>query len=497
MDILNSVSRFLDARKLRKVIRDRRTATLRRYAIGSVLVLVAIIITLNLLVGVLTRDLKFDFTPTKMNTLTPETKDVLSKLNDEVEIIGLFEKPTNLQGSIYQPFIPLLDEYRIKSGGKIKVTYIDPLLSPTFVDGIDPTGATQFTEGNFVIRSGNRFLEINPYSCIIFDPYEYAQNNRYVAIGNRIETVFTGTISYLTAENLQQIYFLKGHQESENFLIASLLQFDGYESRDLYLDNVETVPDDCDLIVLNLPQNDISVKEAGLLAEYLSSGGRIIVACDFSSFSVSLERLSTLVESMGISLSTDLIYEYSPDHLYDVKDNSFSKGIVSSEYAEAFKMNYVSVGQARNVEILNQSDAGISVRPILTSSVYATINPNGVIDDQKISQGVYNYAVIAKRTTDNSSTGIAVLGTGFLSADEYLNRLSSADENTQFFRNLVRSMTDQGIASPIPPKDIPGYRFENLPSVSMQTLWSVILIALFPFIFISAGLIVYYRRKHR
>ena len=496
MNVRKSAGNFLDARRARKVIRDRRAGSMKRYAIGSVLVLIAILIASNLLVDVLARDLKIDFTSTGLHTLSEDTKQVLTTLDREVEIIGLFEKPATLQGSNYQPFIPLIDEYKSSSSGKIKVTYVDPKQSPSFVAGIDPTGQTQFTEGNFVIRSGDRFLEINPFSCIIFDKDEYTQNNRYVAIGNRIEAVFTGAISYLSANDLRQIYFLKGHGESENAMISSLLQYDGYESHDLYLDKAGSVPEDCDLIVLNLPGSDITEKESVILSDYLISGGRVIVASDFPGSSIPLIRVEALVRSMGISMTTDLILEYSPDYLYDVKINDFSKARISPEYAEAFDMFYVSVGQARNIKILDQVTSGIKIRPMLISSPYSTVNPMGVIDDRKVSQGVYNYVVIAQRE-DEKAGQMAVLGTGYLSADGFLSGITNAEENARFFRNLVRSMNGQEFASPIPPKEIPGYGFANLPSVTMQTTWSVVLIALLPFIFISMGIIVYYQRRHR
>jgi hypothetical protein len=75
--------------------------------------------------------------------------------------------------------------------------------------------------------------------------------------------------------------------------------------------------------------------------------------------------------------------------------------------------------------------------------------------------------------------------------------MSAAEENIRFFSNLILSLTGREIETPIPPKSIPSYAFTSLPPVAQQTLWSVILIAIIPFLFISAGIIVYYRRRHQ
>ncbi|MBN1891716.1 MAG: GldG family protein [Clostridiales bacterium] len=497
MSFRSTIDNILSIRRNRRMIKDRRSASLKRYAIGSVILLIGIIIVFNMIVGLLVRDFKIDFSATKMTSLSDETRKVLSELSSDVEIVGLFEKPENLQNSVYQPFIPILEEYQAVSGGKVSVSYHDPTSSPSVVFSLDPTGSTQFSEGTYVIRSNDRISVIDPYTCLAFDSYEYSVNNRYVVVGNRIEAVFTGTISYLTSSDLQKVYFMRGHGEPEYSTVAELLRYDGYDCYDLYLDEEGAVPEDCDLIVLNLPQTDITTVESQLLSEYLSSGGRIMVVCDFLSVNTQMNNLYALTEIMGISLSTDLILEYSPDHLFKPENNRYSKGIVSTEYASDFGINYVTVGWARNVRIMDASKEGLSVAPIITSSSEATINPYGMQDAEKVSEGVYNYAVRSVNGPSGNRGAMIVFGTGFLTADEYLAEIGATEDNTLFLRNLVRSLSGRDIAAPIPPKELPSYAFTDLPSVSRQTIWSVVLIAVLPFVFFSAGLIVYYRRRNK
>lgn len=497
MSFRGKIIHFLDVKRNKRIIRDSRAGSLKRYAIGSVLILLAIVIAINLLVGLLAKDLQLDWTQTNVTSISPETQKVLKELPVDVQIFGLFEKPDNVQNSIYQLFIPMLEKYEGASGGKLTVTYVDPDTSPALIAGLDPEGIMTFSKDTFVIKAGDRISVINPYDCLAYDSNEYTANNRMVIVGNRIETVFTGEISYLTSGDLQKVYFMKGHQEFGNAYVASILKYEGYECLDLYLNEAGEIPADCDLIVLNLPAADISETEASILSEYLSKNGRLIVVCDIVSVNEPLDQINKLVGTMGLSLTSDLILEYSPEHLFSADDNKNAKGIVSSEYADVFGVYYAFVGRSRNVRINDTSTGSFSTRPIITTSALATINPYGTIDENKTSQGIYNYAVRSTSVSPDSTGDIIVMGTGYLSGDEYLNGIGASEENARLFSNLILSMTDRNIETPIPPKVIPSYSFENLPSVSQQTLWSVVLIAIIPFLFISAGIIVYYRRRHQ
>jgi ABC-2 type transport system permease protein len=497
MSVRGKIINFLDLKRNRRIIRDSRSGSLKRYAIGSVLVLFGIVIAVNLLVGLLLRDFQLDWTATQVTAISPETEKILSELPVDVQIIGLFEKPDNVQNSIYQLFIPMLERYEAASNGKLTVKYVDPDTAPSLIAGLDPAGMTTLSKDTFVIKAGERLSVIDPYDCMAYDSIEYSANNRLVIVGNRIEMVFTGEISYLTSGDLQKVYFMKGHQEFGNSYVASILKYQGYDCFDLYLDESGEIPEDCDLLVLNLPQQDITETEAAILSDYLKSGGRWIVVCDFISVNEPMDHINDLIGTMGVSLTTDLILEYSPEHLFSPDDNKYARGIVSSEYAEMFGVYYAAVGRSRNVRINDAANEPVSVRPIITSSALATINPYGVIDENQTSQGMYNYAVRATSSTPDSAGDIVVLGTGYLSGDEFLSGIGAGEENARFFGNIILSMTGRQNATPIPPKAIPSYVFTSSPSVSQQTLWSVILIAIIPFLFISAGIIVYYRRRHQ
>ena len=84
---------------------DSRAKTLKIYSIGSVLMLIAIVVLLNILItGLLGSALTFDFSANNQNTITQQTQDFIDSMpeNTSVRIVGLLERPADLQNSPYE-----------------------------------------------------------------------------------------------------------------------------------------------------------------------------------------------------------------------------------------------------------------------------------------------------------------------------------------------------------------------------------------------------------
>ena len=198
MNIMKKVIDFFSKRKKRAQSRDKRSRSMLMYAVGSVLVLIAILIVFNLLFDIVFESkTTIDFSDSKMNTIGSKTKEVISQLDAEVEIIGLFEKPTNLESSIYKYFIPLLNEYAEASNGKLTVRYVDPVTHPSILTEIDPINGSELSQSTFVVKYKDEIQVIEPYACFIFDPYMLSTYNEYAPVANNIEMMFTGVINNL------------------------------------------------------------------------------------------------------------------------------------------------------------------------------------------------------------------------------------------------------------------------------------------------------------
>ena len=106
---------------------NERARQLKIYAVGSVLILLAIVLLANILIDKLFGNaLTFDFSVRHSNEISDTSVKFLESLPDDtkIRIVGLFERPQSFYETTYQYIVPVLDDYVKKSGGKVSVEYV-------------------------------------------------------------------------------------------------------------------------------------------------------------------------------------------------------------------------------------------------------------------------------------------------------------------------------------------------------------------------------------
>ena len=177
------------------------------------LIAAVIVITVLLNVVVSTLDnvwgLSYDLSSNKLYTISAQSKKVVSAVNQPVNIYALMQT-----GSESTTIENLLENYRKLAPDYIKVTVVDPVQNPTF--------ANQFTQESLSTNSvivtngdGSRYRVIDQY-----DMYEFGYNSTtyqsYAASSFIGEQKLTNAISFVTAEEVKNAYFLTGHQEASS-----------------------------------------------------------------------------------------------------------------------------------------------------------------------------------------------------------------------------------------------------------------------------------------
>src|ERR1035437_10051161 len=116
---LDELSQGDKGKEKKKKSVDKRARSLRFFSVGSVIVIIAILLVVNLLFGsVFNGKLSWDLSSTKSNSIGDVSKGIVSNLNKDVEIVGLFELTTDTETQ-YKDFVPLLKDYAEKSNGHI------------------------------------------------------------------------------------------------------------------------------------------------------------------------------------------------------------------------------------------------------------------------------------------------------------------------------------------------------------------------------------------
>jgi len=498
MNLFNKMKSFFgDIVKPREKIDknvDKRNRSLKIYSIGSVLVLTAILLAANLLFETaFSSRLTWDHSSTQTYSLSDVSKGIVSRLDRDIEITGLFER-TSAAESTYADFIPLLDDYAAESNGRITVRYVDPVKYPSILTELDPDGTYGLVEGSFVVKCGNKLKVVKPDDCYSYSYYyEY---DEYMKTANNVEYNFTGAITFVTSDTVNKIYFTSNHAEDAHTQLSTMLSSDGYETEDLSTVSLTAIPSDCSLLIINNPKTDISTDDISILKDYLTNGGNLIVIADFESAGLTYGNLNEVLHTMNLNLTNaricenDMSYRIQATSGYtsyaDVQAGSFSASAVEKS---------IILSNARGVSVFDSPSTYISTEPIITTSASSVLEENG--DAESVSAaGAQNAAMYAKNTENSLASETVVIGTTYLTSDEFINVYSLDDPQVIFFGNIVNHLVGTTNTTQVKSKAFPSYTLTKLPTANEQGIWSVFLIAFVPMTFIIIGIAVYRKRRH-
>ncbi|MDH4057305.1 MAG: Gldg family protein, partial [Cyclobacteriaceae bacterium] len=212
-------------------LKGKRTGDFLLFANGLVLVLL-----LNLLAS--NYFFRIDLTEEKRFTIKKQTKELLNELNDDVYIVVYLDGELNasfrrLRNSIQE----VLDEFRIYSGNKVKVSFKDPAVALSqqakneFIEelasiGITPTRVVEQKDG----QTSEKL--IFPGAIVFYGGKEIGV---MLLKGNKVRTPeeeinqsieglefeFANAIKKLADMDRKRIGFLSGHGEIDSLVAAS------------------------------------------------------------------------------------------------------------------------------------------------------------------------------------------------------------------------------------------------------------------------------------
>jgi len=282
---------------------------------------------------------RFDFTESKLHSLSDQSVQVLKYLKNEVSIKSFF-----LEGNFNRAKMEnLLKIYNYHSK-KIKFEFIDPDINPGMVKRYDIA-----VDGTTIFECGEKESRITSTS----------------------EEDMTNAIIKVTREKKKVIYFLEGHgeasiEESEErgySLAKEELEKLAYEVKKLTLALSDTFPKDCTLLVIPGAEKDLLPNELETIRNYISKGGRVFFMVDPET----APGFKSFLAEYGIQLEEDLIV----DTVSRLMGGDYFMPIVSEyEYHEITKkFRYATFFPfARSVNTAEEKPEGVIVSTLAKTS---------------------------------------------------------------------------------------------------------------------------------
>ena len=277
------------------------------YSTALAAAVVVLAVLLNLIVRAIpSRCTTFDLSESGLYTLSDSSRQVADALTQDVTIYYVAET-----GGEDQIISKLLDRYAAESS-HITWELKDPAIYPTFASQY---GAQDLTSGGLILVSGGQSRVLDASDLYDYDYSDYASTGSATVTFDG-ENEITSAIYQLTSGESRHVYYTTNHGEQAltDTLTGAL---EGQNLSVTALDLLSgTIPEDCDLLIINDPAQDFSgvgsmVDELGQLRTYLNGGGRILVMTDSY---YNTPDLDSLLAEFGLTRTEGLVVEGDSDH---------------------------------------------------------------------------------------------------------------------------------------------------------------------------------------
>lgn len=257
------------------------TPSRRQWVVVGIINVAVVASLVTLQAFAIRHNLRWDLTPTKTLTLSPQTRELLRTLDRDVQLTLFFGGSPDT----YQGFADLFKRYAAENSRfRYRILYRDRNLGLA-----QEYGATHY--GNAVV--------------------EYDGQRKLLPLAT--EELITQALFQLQHGQKKTIYFVGGHGENDP---RSTQPQEGYSEAAAALENENFivqplqlahggVPADAALVVVSGPRTDLLPQELAALEAYVQKGGRLLLMID----PVFVPNLTEFVARYGITLAEDLVYD--------------------------------------------------------------------------------------------------------------------------------------------------------------------------------------------
>ena len=219
------------------------------YAASFTVLAILLAVLLNLIVrAVPAKYTEFDLSEAGLYSLSDSSKEIARSLTQDVNIYYLAET-----GSEDAILTKLLDRYASESS-HIRWERKDPAVYPTFAAQY---GVQSAENGSLILVSGEKSVVLEASDLYDYDYSDYYATGSYsVTFGG--ENKLTAAIYRVTSGETLHTYYTTNH--GEQALTDTLI--DALEGQNLAVSPLDlltdAIPDDCDLLIVNTPQQDFA-----------------------------------------------------------------------------------------------------------------------------------------------------------------------------------------------------------------------------------------------
>ena len=451
--------------------------------------------------------LRSDWSPAQKYRLGEQTRGVLGALPAPATVYVFFSPTTAAPGfEVYGDVMNLLKEYQFAAGDKLTVEYIDPMRNLGRARELQARFEFGPEENLVVVESGGKTKQISAVDMAEYDLIPQLSGDPPRVVAFKGEQALTSALIELGEATQRTVYFLQGQGEprvgadSTLSLLQEYIARQGVRVAPLNLGVTGTVPEDAAGIFLAGPRYDLPPATAGLLGDYWTKDGRIMVLLDPAA---ETPLLREFLVSAGITPLDDRVLR--------TVELGFATGIVRDVVGTFSAVNRVTrrlqgaeallPGATCSLE-LDEKVKGTLVEPLITAEEPFWGERDHVTDESKgvafeagadtaaplVVAAMAERGGVADEKVDVGSARLVVVGNS-----EFVSDGIVTEPNLDFVLNALNWMLDRGHLAGIAPKTVRAF---NLNLTDLETsriaLYTLVVI---PAVAALAGVVVWWRRR--
>lgn len=288
---------------------------------------------------------RWDWTSSKLYTLSQKSLDLVSGLESELRIV-VFMVPGS---PLFDQAEELLERYAAASD-QIILEYIDPEREPLRTKQLAERYGVSMAD-TVVFISGERTKYVTSEQMVEYDfsGMQYGQQPTVRAFKG--EEQFTSAILSLVAPDVPRVAFVTGHGEAPMAsadspaaidlglaVLADALGRENIEAEEINLFS-GMVPEGVDVVAIIGPTRAFTEAEITALDDFLDGGGRLLVALDpviGPDGTMRQTRLEAFLAARGVMVNDDLVvdpsrklpfFDLSAVYLTEFADHPMAKGL--------------------------------------------------------------------------------------------------------------------------------------------------------------------------
>ena len=446
---------------------------------------------------------RFHLSTRTRTELSPRTVSLLHSLTNQIHVTLYYDK----ENSLYNDVAALLNEYR----------QLNPKISVETVDYERDPGAAQKVKDKY------KFNSPTEKNLVIFDcagrppypvpgdalaqytleqmPSEDAKKPEYrkKPIAFNGEVLFTSALLQVMNPQPLKAYFLQGHGEpkldnTDDFGVikfAGILWQNYIRSEPLTtLLSTNTVPLDCNLLVIIGPRDPVPDIELDKIEQYLNQGGRLFVA--FDAYSIRRETgLEKILSKWGVNVSQSIVKD--PENSIEGQDvivgNFANRPVVNALIGS--RLHMILPRMIGKINLPSQTADLPKVEEIAFSGPHSFL-----VDDPNPQPRAFPLMVTVEKgavkgvATERGSTRMIVVGDSIFLG----NRQIDSAANRDFIGFAVNWLLDRTVLlEGVGPRPVVEYRLLMTKSQVQAAQW--ILLAGMPGAILLFGGLVWLRRR--